>query len=176
MPDKCPPCKKGLPAYIATFADLMSLLLCFFVLLISMASFEPTKFAVTTKSLQGAFGIMQSFPTVPVHPFTRIPKHSGDEQKKKQALKDAEKIKQTIESKNLDDAVKVTVTDEGIHIQLNDPVGFSSGSANLKAQGAGILADIGSIIKSNEELKVKVEGHTDDVPKNGGKFDSNWEL
>jgi chemotaxis protein MotB len=174
--NKCPECKKGAPAYMTTFGDLMSLLLTFFVLLISMASFEPTKFAMTTQSLQGAFGVLQSFPTVPVMPFQRIPKFTGDEQKKKQSLKDAEKVKQTIESKQLDDAVKVKVTDTGIHIQLNDPVGFSSGSADLQEKGAQIIREIGSIIKSNSDLKIRVEGHTDDVPVRGGRYGSNWEL
>lgn len=176
MSDKCPPCKKGAPAYMMTFGDLMSLLLTFFVLLISMASFEPTKFKATTQSLQGAFGVLNSFPTIAVQPFIRIPKHSGDEQKKKQSLKDAEKIKQTIESKKLDEAVKVKVTDTGLHIQLNDAVGFGSGSADLKKTGEKILRELGGIIKTNQDLKIRVEGHTDDVPVNGGKYGSNWAL
>ncbi len=175
MPDKCPPCKKGAPAYMMTFGDLMSLLLTFFVLLISMASFEPTKFMITTQSLQAAFGVMTSFPTVAVMPFIEIPKYSGDESKRKQALEDAKKMEETLETKNLDDAVKVKVTEEGIHIKLQDG-SFQSGQADLMEQGEVIIEEISKILKQNEDLKIRVEGHTDDVPLRGGKFGSNWEL
>lgn len=175
MGSKCPPCKEGAPAYMATFADLMSLLLTFFVLLISMASFEPTKFQMTAQSLQGAFGVMESFPTVAVMPHVQIPKHSGDEQKKKQSLQDAKKIEEVLETKQLDDAVKVDVTEEGIAIKLKDG-SFASGSADLQKQGDVIIEEISKVLKQNEGLKIRVEGHTDDVPLNGGKFGSNWEL
>lgn len=172
---KCPECEKC-PPDMATFADLMSLLLTFFVLLVSMANFEVTKFKMTVQSLQGAFGVMESYPTIPVHTYMQIPKKSGDEKAKKNSLKDAEKVKQTIESKNMEDAVTVKVTDTGLHILLKDPVAFSSGSADLQNKGKEILTDIGGIIKQNENIKIRVEGHTDDIPVNGGKFGSNWAL
>lgn len=172
---KCPDCPAPCPAWLATFSDICTLLLTFFVLLVSMASFEPVKFKMTAESLQGAFGVLESFPTIPIHPVVAIPKKSGDEQKRKQSLQDAKKIKEMVETKNLDDAVKVEVTDKGIAIMLRDPVGFASGSAVLKEQGKSILADVSEIIKRNEGLKVRVEGHTDDVPISG-RYRSNWEL
>jgi chemotaxis protein MotB len=161
---------------MATFSDMTTLLLTFFVLLISMANFEPIKYALTVQSLQGAFGVLETFPTVPIHPIVDIPKKTGDEQKKKQSLKDAEKIKQVIQTKNLEEAVKVEVTEKGIAIMLRDPVGFTSGSADLKDQGKDILKEIGDVIKTNPDLKVRVEGHTDDVPIHSNRFSSNWEL
>jgi len=160
---------------MATFSDMMSLLLTFFVLLLSMANFEPTKFALTVQSLQGAFGVLESFPTVPIHPVVKIPKKTGDEQKRKQSLEDARKIKEVIEAKQMEEAVKVEMTEKGMAILLRDPVGFSSGSADLKEQGKEILGDLGEIIKSNPNLNIRVEGHTDDVPISG-KYASNWEL
>lgn len=170
----CPP--QGAPAWMATFSDMVTLLLTFFVLLLSMATFEPTKFAMTTQSLQGAFGVLESFPTVAIHPVVKIPRKSGDESKRKHALEDAQKVKEIVESKSLDEAVKVEMTEKGMAILLRDPVGFASGSADLKGQGKDILKDIGEIIKSNENLNIRVEGHTDDVPLTGGKYGSNWAL
>ncbi|MEJ1367993.1 MAG: flagellar motor protein MotB, partial [Candidatus Sedimenticola sp. (ex Thyasira tokunagai)] len=41
---ECPECEAGLPAWLATFADLMSLLMCFFVLLLSFATMDATRF------------------------------------------------------------------------------------------------------------------------------------
>jgi chemotaxis protein MotB len=173
---KCPECVAGAPAWMTTFSDMTTLLLTFFVLLISMANFEPVKYALTVQSLQGAFGVLPTFPTIPIHPIVQIPKKTGDEQKKKESLKDAEKIKQIVEIKNLQDAVKVDITEKGIAIMLRDPVGFASGSADLKSQGKDILKDIGDVIKNNPSLKVRVEGHTDDVPIHSNRYRSNWEL
>jgi chemotaxis protein MotB len=173
---KCPECPPPAAIWMTTFSDLMTLLLVFFVLLITMANFEPIKYALTVQSVQGAFGVLQTFPTVPIHPIVDIPKKTGDEQKKKQSLKDAEKIKQIVETKNLEDAVKVEITDKGMAIMLRDPVGFASGSADLKDQGKDILKDISDVIKTNSNLKVRVEGHTDDVPIKSQRYRSNWEL
>jgi len=53
----CPP--EGLPAYMGTFADLMSLLMCFFVLLLSFAEMDALKFKLVVKSLESAFGVQR---------------------------------------------------------------------------------------------------------------------
>lgn len=53
---KCPP---GLPAWLATFGDLMSLLLCFFVLLLSFATIDATKFRKMEGSMKNAFGVQR---------------------------------------------------------------------------------------------------------------------
>ncbi|MDR0516863.1 MAG: flagellar motor protein MotB [Fibromonadaceae bacterium] len=174
---KCPQCPPpGSPAWMSTFSDMVTLLLTFFVLLLSMANFDPVKISNLMEGLQGAFGVLETFPTIPIHPVINIPKKTGDEQKKKQSLKDAEKIKQIVQTKKMDEAVKVEVTEKGIAIMLRDPVGFASGSADLKEQGQSILQDIGDVIKDNPDLKVRIEGHTDDVPIHSQRYQSNWEL
>lgn len=50
---------EGLPAYMATFADLMSLLMCFFVLLLSFAEIDALKYKMVVKSLENAFGVQR---------------------------------------------------------------------------------------------------------------------
>jgi len=61
----CPP--EGLPAYMGTFADLMSLLMCFFVLLLSFAEMDALKYKMVVKSLEDAFGVQRdiSFEAIP---------------------------------------------------------------------------------------------------------------
>lgn len=167
---------RGAPLYMVTFGDMMSLLLTFFVMLLSMANFEPVKFKIATESLQGAFGILESYPTIPIHPFIRIPKENGGENRRKHSIADARKIEQILKSRKLQDAVKVEVTETGIAILLRDPVTFSSGSAELIDNGATILGDIATIIKENPDIRIRVEGHTDDVPIRNTRFHSNWEL
>ncbi|MBR7888759.1 flagellar motor protein MotB [Marinomonas sp. A79] len=55
----CPECVEGLPAYMGTFADLMSLLMCFFVLLLSFAEMDVIKFKQIAGSLSLAFGVQR---------------------------------------------------------------------------------------------------------------------
>ena len=52
-----PPVEEGLPAWMATFADLVTLLLCFFVLLLSFAQQDANKFKTLAGSIKNAFGI-----------------------------------------------------------------------------------------------------------------------
>ena len=57
--DNCPDCEEGLPAWMGTFADLMSLLMCFFVLLLSMATMDANRFKKMAESLNDAFGVQR---------------------------------------------------------------------------------------------------------------------
>ncbi len=54
---KCPP--PGAPAWVMTFADLMSLLMCFFVLLLSFSEIEASKFKQIAGSMEKAFGVQR---------------------------------------------------------------------------------------------------------------------
>jgi chemotaxis protein MotB len=56
---ECPPCKKGLPPWLATFADLMTLLMCFFVLLLSFAEMDALKYRQVAGALKNAFGVQR---------------------------------------------------------------------------------------------------------------------
>lgn len=55
--EECPECPPGLPAYLATFADLMSLLMCFFVLLLAFSEMDVQKYKQLSGSLKSAFGV-----------------------------------------------------------------------------------------------------------------------
>ncbi|MEJ2045669.1 MAG: flagellar motor protein MotB [Reinekea sp.] len=55
--EDCPPCTPGLPAWMATFSDLMALLMCFFVLLLSFSEMDALKFKRLAGSLRNAFGV-----------------------------------------------------------------------------------------------------------------------
>ncbi len=57
--EDCPPCKAGSPAWVMTFADLMSLLMCFFVLLLSFATMDVKKFRDMAGSMKDAFGVQR---------------------------------------------------------------------------------------------------------------------
>jgi len=62
MADDCPKCEEGLPPWLATFADLMSLLMCFFVLLLSFAELDAIRFKKMADSMKDAFGVQREIP------------------------------------------------------------------------------------------------------------------
>jgi len=62
MAGECPKCPAGLPPWLATFADLMSLLLCFFVLLLSFAEIDVIRFKKMAESMKDAFGVQREVP------------------------------------------------------------------------------------------------------------------
>ncbi len=62
MADDCPKCESGPAPWLATFADLMSLLMCFFVLLLSFAEIDAIRFKKMAESMRDAFGVQREIP------------------------------------------------------------------------------------------------------------------
>ena len=62
-PDEPPPCEEGAPGWVVTFGDMMSLLLTFFILLLSFATMDTVKYKVLSGSIQVAFGVQELTPT-----------------------------------------------------------------------------------------------------------------
>jgi two-component system, OmpR family, copper resistance phosphate regulon response regulator CusR len=71
--------------------------------------------------------------------------------------------------------VAVTPTKEGIVVSLREAGFFDSGSTHLRPAAMPTLAEFVSVV-GPERMKIRIEGHTDDVPIHSRKFDSNWEL
>ncbi len=169
--------KSGAPEYMLTYGDMMTLLLCFFVMLLAMSTIDPNRFMVAASSFQNAFsGVLKEFPTIPIHKNILIPRLGGDEQNKRMAIEAARQIKETVKKEDLEEAIKVKVTEKGIAIKIADPVGFDIGKADIKPEFAGLLAELVSIIDKLPENEIRVEGHTDNVPIHTREFPSNWEL
>ncbi len=73
MADECPKCPPaGAPLWLATFADLMSLLMCFFVLLLSFATMDANKFKKMAESMETAFGVQRDIPATEIPMGTSI--------------------------------------------------------------------------------------------------------
>ncbi|CAI8998061.1 chemotaxis protein MotB [Brevibacillus sp. IT-7CA2] len=66
-------------------------------------------------------------------------------------------------------------TEEGLRIRLPETILFTSGSADLQAQGKQVVGTVAGVLKRFEH-KVRIEGYTDDVPISRSTYQSNWEL
>ncbi|MGM0462294.1 MAG: OmpA family protein [Fibrobacterota bacterium] len=170
-------CKEGAPEYMATYGDMMTLLLCFFVLLLSMAEVDPAKFDIAASSFQNALsGVLESMPTVAIHQEVLRPRLGGDDQNRRMAAQAAMRIREAMKKDFKEDAVKVEVTETGIGIRVNDPVTFATGRADLKNEFEEILQEVLKVIDDVVYESIRVEGHTDNIPINTDEYPSNWEL
>ena len=175
---ECPP--PGLPGWLATFGDMMSLLLTFFVLLVSFANFESQKIKEAIISLKGALGVMRpsvNIVTMPDVPFPRTqmkPPNEGreDEEYTKKKLK----VEAQLKRKGLDRTIGAHVSKEGIKLVALRPVLFDPGSAVLRQDSFETLSLIAEILDMYDN-DVRVEGHTSDAtPEAGSRYPTNWEL
>ncbi|RMG67570.1 MAG: flagellar motor protein [Calditrichaeota bacterium] len=171
--------------WIVTFSDLMSLLLCFFILLFSFSTIQEQKFKELLASLQSAFGVDQ----VPeagtregLDMLNRNPSKTNPnavDELGGMVQKEMEKIKSEVEEfvmKNkLGGKVKVEIGDRGAVITISDVVIFPPGEAEFTGEATPILEKITDLLRQFP-YKVKVEGHTDNVPIHTDKYPSNWEL
>lgn len=172
----------GTPAWMATFADLMSLLLTFFILLLSFAEMDIVKFKDAMGSINAAFGVTQGGPgmfspsTTPVIMNTQSQSSSAapaDIQARDEAI--SEEIKSLIEEQELDEDVEVEATKRGVIMRIRGRMFFNAGTADLKSGSQPLLEKISSIMKRFPK-KIAIEGHTDNIPISNNKFSNNWEL
>ncbi len=183
MAKKCKAChcKKGLPLWMATFGDLMSLLLTFFVLLLSMATFETKKVAEAIGSLEGALGVLEEgkhSEPVPPNPIKATPiETDSDSPTAINALSSL-----VTEFKKLDElgrgpAIKLEESEDSFRITIPDGVLFVPGSAEIKNDRAMLLLQrIGNeFAKMPSSVGLDVEGHTDDAKYDTPEYD-NWNL
>ena len=173
MPKKKCECEVGAPAWMTTFSDLMSLLLCFFVLLVSMSSVDPSEFNKATGALKGSLGILTEDPSTMELIQQIVPKVSDVELGEISMA--VSKLNDFVETQKKEESVQVVITSEGIAVRILAPLLFNQGMAELRPQGLPFLAKIFDLAKGLDN-KIRIAGHTDDTPIKNALYDSNWDL
>ncbi len=171
----------GAPPWMATFADMMSLLLTFFVLLLSFAEMDIIKFRDAMGSINQAFGFMPSNTGLfnqessPIDhqnptsaPAPKIVAVTSNE-------KIIDELEQLISEKGLEEDVEVEDSSRGVILKVQGKMFFNRGTDELKPESHEVLNRIAGLMKKFPH-NISVEGHTDNVPIRGGKYSSNWEL
>lgn len=182
--------KKGAPAYMSTYGDMVTLLLCFFVLLFSMSTVDAEKFEALSSSFTASIGIFNGGSTLtmetnvlqngmsqfPVHEVTLSIQEAAARQ---QELTEAQKeLSGYVKDKNLEDKVTVEKRGDVIIMRFADILLFDTGKASIKAGAVPALSAIGEQLKDYMEqgYTLSIEGHTDNVPIQTSQFPSNWYL
>lgn len=183
MDKKCPECKAGAPEYMLTYGDLVTLLMCFFVLLFAMSSTDAQKFEALMVSFQGSAGILPGGTSMSESkmqfdgmPEQNISSSNNIELDSMEKLK--EEVQKELNKNNLGTDVDLEIEARGLIIRFPDNVLFDSGSADIKKGALDSLTAIGNVLdkKEYQTSNIRVEGHTDNVPINTSRYPSNWEL
>ena len=180
---KCPECPECMPEWLAAFGDLMSLLLCFFVLLLSMSSMDAKKVSEAIGSLSGAMSVLEGGTKTEISK-QRIqestPIESQDETSEmvnriQQAAGDANEMMEQIQTPT----ITVEEAQDGFVIKMPAALLFKPGSATIENQDALLFLKRVALITQElpQDMDVDAQGHTDNVPPGAeSPFKDNWEL
>jgi len=173
----CPPCEEGAPAWMATFADLATLLMTFFVLLLSFANMDVVKFRQMAGSVKDAFGTQVESPgTFEEKSDTAVTiQLSEEEDRTIDMMQMGERIRKTVEEQGLEGKTEIKVDDSGVILTVDGTFMFDGGSAKLKPEFEKFLAEIAKIIEEHD-YPLAIEGHSDNIPIKSPIYPSNWEL
>ena len=180
--------EEGAPAWVVTFGDLMSLLLCFFVLLLSFSEMDKAKYKEVSGSLAKAFGVQRKIKAFEAPKGIKMISRDFDQEliparprEEFIAMQQREKIgialKKEVETRfrDLQNLIQVEVGEKEVTIRLMGETTFDSGKADIKAQMVPLLLKIGSVLADGKG-EVIIAGHTDNVPVYGGPYGSNLKL
>jgi chemotaxis protein MotB len=192
--------------WLLTYADMITLLMALFMVLFSISSVNVSKYVTLQRSLQDAFsgrilpggralqesGGDTTSPKVAATPPAATPSVSTDgagkgasakaaaaaakvEEKDFKALK--ARVDTYVDKQGLSSKVTTIITKDGLVIRLlTDKLLFASGSATVQPGGHGLLAQVGRLLRAENQHVIRVRGFTDPVPIRTAAFPSNWEL
>lgn len=158
--------------WLLTYADLITLLLVFFIVLYSISKADSDKFQRFSSSVQAAFNVnVTANPPAPSG-------YSGLENDPRfmSYLTIRSQVMALIGRLALgSDAANVELTSEGIVIHISDSVLFPPGEAQLRPDATRVLDGLASIIGPLPN-QIRIEGHTDNVPPTDSRYPDNWTL
>lgn len=192
--------KGGAPSWIVTFADLATLLLTFFILLLSFAEMDLNKYKAMAQSMAVAFGsanvvaediggspltlIESDTVSLPEPPDS--PQEEADFIDDRGSVPDVTQVPEGIvelstrliaelEDQVANDALSVNYDPRQVVIRFSEQATFNSGEAEIKRQMLPIIDQVVAVL-SQCQGDIIVAGYTDDVPITSGRFRSNWDL
>ncbi|VBB05322.1 membrane motb of proton-channel complex mota/motb [Lucifera butyrica] len=167
----------GMMRWLLTYADLITLLMVFFVVMYAMSVVDQKKYNALKETLQLAFHTESAGANL-IMPYPGETPNSASVPQDN-ALRDTKEFQEII--KKIQAGVKdpneiaFNVDERGLTIRFMDSVLFDLGRADLRADSLPLLDAVGEALKGKTNY-IRVEGHTDDLPIHTSLFPSNWEL
>ena len=184
-----------LDRWLVSYADFITLLFAFFVVMYAISSINEGKYRVMSDALVSAFRespkseklieittknpeLMSGSgrPIGKMLPQPRPDTAAGEQTQATERMKKvAKNVLDVLQPLVRDGRVRVTQSPRGVTVEINASVLFKSGEAILQPQSTESLAAVARVL-SEVDNPVQVEGHTDNIPINSPSFPSNWEL
>lgn len=175
----------GAPAWMCTFADMVTLLMCFFVLLFAMSTTQQETFKELVLSLRTALGV-QELPEAGTREGLMFQSTSAEDKApeavdelgglvQKEIEDIVSDVKELIMYNKLAGMVKVEENESGATITISDVVLFGPGETKMSQSGLDVMAKVAHVL-AQFNYPIKISGHTDNTPIHTDKFPSNWEL
>ena len=181
--------------WLVSYADFITLLFAFFVVMYAISQVNEGKYRVLSDSLESAFKSVPKSPQpIPLDKDAISPSSSAGSagikplRRKGNAIQEARRKQQAIEMKSIAQdilrvlaplvaggQVKVTQNSRGVAVQINASVLFASARAELEGESVAVLTAVARVLaKVNNAMQV--EGYSDNSPINTAFYPSNWEL
>lgn len=173
--------------WLVSYADFITLLFAFFVVMYAISSLNEGKYRVLSNSLTGAFGKVMVVPQpalatqdelkikLPPLPIEKRRNTEVPQRERERMTTMAKDIMNLLEPLVRDGKVRVSQSSRGITVEINASLLFATGEASLAADSSQALRAIAGVLK-NDNHAIQIEGHTDNLPIKNPVFPSNWEL
>lgn len=165
--------------YLITYADLITLLLVFFIVLYAGSQEDTKKYEALAQGLRSA--LHSNVATDGAGGSSAVFTGSGSTNMggSQQEIADFESITAIIDrvasERGLADRINLRMEPDRIVIGLTSDLLFQSGSANLRPSAEPVLDAVAEALRGKRN-EIRIEGHTDNIPINTVEFNSNWEL
>ncbi len=166
----------GTPAWLTTYCDLMTLMLAFFVILVSFATFEEGRIVQLVGSFKGAFKVLPGgYKTDPGDAVIEPGKEMI--QTFREAGEILTRMRGVVANEGLNQGVELITTGKGFEVFIADYVlfGLQPKNAGIVPEMEPFLDELAEIILQKQYV-VRIEGHTDDRYVRTEQFPSSWEL
>ena len=167
--------------WLTTFCDISMLLLCFFILLLSMSTLDKNKFSESFSSVRDSFGGQNkkniASPDARERSEVMMDLAQQEMQMKAEQRKVFNDIQQFLVQNSAEGEVKATIDEGTITLQVPSEVLFGPGGEMLTAKGRSAIAELRDLFLKTREQEINIRGYTDNSPlPAGARYHDNWEL
>ena len=172
--------------WMVSYADFITLLFAFFVVMYALSSVNEGKYRVLSDSMVSAFRNvhintssqipLMTIPPIQIQKSTAVRAQEAARQKQRDKMRNVAKDIMEVMAPLIEQGkVRVIETSRGVSIEINDSILFSPGQALLQPPLVKAMQGIAEVLAPTD-FPVIIEGHTDNVPIRNAQFPSNWEL
>ncbi|HEY8391138.1 MAG TPA: flagellar motor protein MotB [Capillibacterium sp.] len=165
----------GAPLWMTTYSDLMTQLLCFFVMLFAFSTMNEAKYEQVAASLRSALSGSPSVLSGGLSPLGETLPFEISSDISEEFKEVYEQIEEMLAEEGVGVAVEIYSEERGMVISFKEKIFFKIGSAELLPEARNLLRRVGKVL-AEDDHDIRVEGHTCDLPIRNASYPSNWEL